>query len=35
LWLLGTASLSILGYEHNLAEPALRLWNDTAHLARR
>ena len=35
LWLLGTASLSILGYEHNLAEPALRLWNDTAHLAGR
>jgi broad specificity phosphatase PhoE len=26
--LLGTASLSALGYEHNLAEPAIRLWND-------
>ena len=30
--LLGTASLSVLGYEHNLAEPAIRLWNDTHHL---
>lgn len=29
---LGTASLSILGYEHNLAEPVIRLWNDTSHL---
>ena len=29
LLLLGTASLSLLGYEHNLAEPAIRLWNDT------
>jgi len=26
--LLGTSSLSILGYEHNLAEPAIRLWNE-------
>jgi probable phosphoglycerate mutase len=25
---LGTASLSLLGYEHNLKEPAIRLWND-------
>src|SRR5262245_28865181 len=31
---LGTASLSLLGYEHNLAEPAIRLWNDTHHLYR-
>jgi len=30
--LLSTASLSVLGYEHNLAEPAIRLWNDTHHL---
>ncbi len=30
--LLGTASLSLLGYEHNLSEPAIRLWNDTGHL---
>ena len=26
--LLDTSSLSILGYEHNLAEPAIRLWNE-------
>jgi probable phosphoglycerate mutase len=30
--LLGTASLSALSYEHNLAEPAIRLWNDSRHL---
>ena len=30
--LLGTASLSVLGYEHNRAEPAIRLWNDTRHI---
>ena len=29
---LNTASLSILGYEHNLSEPIIRLWNDTSHL---
>jgi len=29
---LGTASLSILGYDHDLTEPAIRLWNDTAHV---
>ena len=28
LWL-DTASLGVLGYEHNLAEPAIRLWNET------
>jgi len=28
-FLLDTSSLSILGYEHNLAEPAIRLWNET------
>jgi probable phosphoglycerate mutase len=33
LFLLSTAALSILGYEHNKAEPAIRLWNDTRHLA--
>jgi probable phosphoglycerate mutase len=27
-FLLGTAGLCILEYEHNLAEPAIRLWND-------
>ena len=31
-WWLGTASLSILAYEHNLDEPVIRLWNDTSHL---
>jgi probable phosphoglycerate mutase len=31
-FVLGTASLSILGCEHNLAEPVIRLWNDTSHL---
>jgi broad specificity phosphatase PhoE len=30
--LLGTASLSLLGYEHVPSEPAIRLWNDTGHL---
>lgn len=27
-FVLGTASLSILGYEHHLAEPVIRLWNE-------
>jgi len=26
--LLGTGSLSVLSYEHDLSEPAIRLWND-------
>jgi broad specificity phosphatase PhoE len=30
--LLSTASLSVLGYEHNPAEPAIRLWNETRHV---
>ena len=30
--LLSTASLSALGYEHSLAEPAIRLWNETRHV---
>jgi broad specificity phosphatase PhoE len=33
-FLLGTASLSALGYEHNLAEPAIRLWNEARHVER-
>lgn len=32
LFLLSTASLSMLGYEHNLSEPAIRLWNDDRHV---
>jgi len=31
-FLLSTASLSALSYEHNLCEPAIRLWNDTRHV---
>ena len=30
--MLSTASLSVLGYENSLAQPAIRLWNDTHHL---
>jgi broad specificity phosphatase PhoE len=30
--LLSTASLSVLGYEHNLSQPVIRLWNDTRHV---
>ena len=32
LFLLSTASLSALGYEHNLSEPVIRLWDDTDHV---
>ena len=32
LLLLSTASLSALSYEHNLYEPAIKLWNDTGHV---
>ncbi|HTS55320.1 MAG TPA: histidine phosphatase family protein [Burkholderiales bacterium] len=31
-FVLGTASLSALGYEHSLAEPAIRLWDETHHV---
>jgi broad specificity phosphatase PhoE len=31
-FVVGTASLSVLGYEHNLSEPAIQLWDDTCHL---
>ena len=30
--LLSTASLSALGYEHNLSQPVIRLWNDIRHV---
>ena len=29
---LTTGSLSVLGYENNLFQPVIRLWNDTRHL---
>ncbi len=29
---LSTASLSVMGYERNLLEPAIHVWNDTSHL---
>jgi len=31
-FLLGTSSVSILGYEHNMKEPVICLWNDVEHL---
>jgi probable phosphoglycerate mutase len=31
LYWLGTAALSILGYEHTLNEPVIKLWNDDRH----
>jgi len=31
-FLLGTASLSALGYDHGASEPAIRLWNETRHV---
>jgi probable phosphoglycerate mutase len=30
---LDTASLSKLGYEHDVSSPAIRLWNDTSHVS--
>lgn len=32
LFLLGTASLSALGYNHDHSEPAVQFWNDTRHV---
>jgi broad specificity phosphatase PhoE len=31
-FLLSTASLSALSYEHTLSQPAIRLWDDTRHV---
>ena len=31
-FVLSTASLSALGFEHNLSQPVIRLWDDTRHL---
>ena len=31
-FMLGTASLSALGYENSISHPAIRLWNDTHHV---
>ena len=31
-FVLSTASLSALGYEHNLSDPVIRLWDDTRHV---
>ena len=31
-FMLATASLSTLGYEHGLDEPVIRFWNDTGHV---
>jgi probable phosphoglycerate mutase len=31
-FLLSTASLSTLGYEHDLCQPVICLWNDTRHV---
>ncbi|HXK21235.1 MAG TPA: histidine phosphatase family protein [Myxococcota bacterium] len=32
LFVLGTASVGVLGYDHDRTEPAIRLWNDTRHV---
>jgi len=31
-FLLSTASLSALGYEHDVTQPVVRLWDDTRHV---
>jgi len=31
-FLVSTASLSALGYEHDLSQPVIRLWDDTRHV---
>ena len=32
IFMLNTASLSVLGYENSLSQPVIQLWNDTAHV---
>jgi broad specificity phosphatase PhoE len=32
-FVLSTASLSAVGYEHSLSQPVIRLWDDTRHVA--
>ncbi len=32
-FLLSTASLSVLGYAHEVSQPVIRLWNDDHHVA--
>ena len=32
-FVLGTASLSALGYEHELSQPVIRLWDETRHVS--
>src|SRR5213076_90005 len=34
-FMLSTASLSALSYEHNLSQPAIRLWDDCGHVGER
>jgi probable phosphoglycerate mutase len=33
-FMLSTASLSALGYEHDMTRPVIRLWNETQHVER-
>jgi probable phosphoglycerate mutase len=30
---LSTSALSVLGYEHNVNQPVIRLWNDVSHVS--
>jgi broad specificity phosphatase PhoE len=32
LFMLSTASLSALGYEHDVSRPVIRLWSETRHV---
>jgi len=32
IFMLNTASLSVVGYENSLSQPVIQLWNDTAHV---